>query len=131
MPVEAARVEEEPHSVFRHELADVQAGALRPRALEPRADTLLVRATDGQVVERSDPCFEQDAASLDGTALARQEVDGVHLAEALAQRRVAPGLELEPVHRGVEGECLAVDRGRARFGHVLDPRARAPRMRAG
>ena len=101
-------IEEEPHAVLGHELADVEAGALRPRISKPCADPLLVGALDRQVVKGGNPVFEQHPAPLDGTALAGQEVDGVHLAEALVQRCIAPGLELEPVHRSVEGERLAV-----------------------
>src|SRR4051812_44953325 len=119
VPVEAARVEEEAHSVLVGELADVEAGPLGPRLFQPCRHARFVGPADRHIMERGDTAFEEHPLAVDGASLFRHELDGVHLPEVLTDRRVAPRLELEPVYRSVKAESAAVDRGRCPHGPIL------------
>ena len=99
MPVEAARIEEETNSVLGRELADVEPSPLWPRPFQPCRHARFVGPPDRHVVERGDTAFEEHSLAVHGASLFRQELDGVHLPEVFPDRRVAPRLELEPVHR--------------------------------
>jgi len=118
MAVEAARVEQEP-DVLGGELADVEPSSLRSRPFQPCRHARFVSPPDRDIVERGDTAFEEHPLALDGASLSGHELDGVHLPEVFADRRVASRLELEPVHRSVEAETAAVDRRRGPQGPIL------------
>ena len=127
VPVEAARVEGEAHTRLEHELADVERGPLRSRALQPGHDRGLVCRLDRKVVERRTAVFEDDAVAAGKgnpnvgrtgelrahnrgklSSLGRRELDCVDLTQPSADRDVAAGLQLEPVNRALECETPAV-----------------------
>ena len=110
VPVEADRIEEETHSVLGGELADVEPGPLGPRPFQPCRHPRFVGPRDRHVVERGDIALEKHSLALDGASLSRHELDSMHLPQVFADRRVAPRLQLEPVHRSVEAEGRSVDR---------------------
>jgi hypothetical protein len=114
VPVEAARVEQEANARLGGKLADVEAGARGSRLPEPCRDPLVVGADDLELVEGSGSAAEEHSQAVDLAARPRLKLDRVHLAEVLADRRVAPRLQLEALHRRMEGERPAVDRRRGR-----------------
>jgi hypothetical protein len=119
VPVEAARVEEETHPVLGGELTDVESSSLGPRPFQPCRHALFAGPRDRDVVKRCDTAFEEHSLAVDGASLFSDELDGVHLPEVFANRRVAPRLELQPVHGSVETEGTAVDRRRGPHGPIL------------
>jgi hypothetical protein len=60
-------------------------------------------------VERGDTALEKHPLAADRASLFRHELDGMHLPQVFADRRIAPRLKLEPVYGSVEAEGAAVD----------------------
>jgi hypothetical protein len=119
MPVETARIQKEADARLGSELADIETRVRRSSLLQPRADALLIRPADREIMEGSDPTVQQHPAAMNLPALPRLELDGVHLPEVISDRRVAPWLQLEALHREMEGEHPAVDRRRGRHWPIV------------